>query len=182
MILLLRALLALVTAVRWGIETKVGRGFAFLIAAVVIASSLMGGAPTAASGKWTGFSNCVAPSEGPITFETTADGDVRCTVRGRTATTSGNGWVFRGEATVQETSCEGRIAEDGSVSATLKLRMEWHGEIKGIGGDWEDIDGFGNCAGPLTGSLTADGGAWPAECENDRYEWKTSIEWSVAAE
>jgi hypothetical protein len=180
-VVFLKALLAVVTAARWMFETKAGRGCAAGIAVVAVAWTLVGGGPATTSGTWTGLPNAIAPSEGPITFESAADGGVRCTVRGQTGSTSGNGWVFRGEATVRETSCEGRVAGDGTVSAVLKLRMEWHGSIKGIGGDWEDIDGFGNCAGPLTGSLTPDGGEWQAECENERGRWKTSLAWAVDA-
>ena len=99
-----------------------------------------------------------------------------CTVRGQTGTASGNGWVFRGNATVKETSCAGRIAKDGRVAATLKVRMEWRGRVKGIGGDWDDVAGEADCEGALDGTLMS-GGVWNATCRGEN-SWTTAFQWT----
>lgn len=131
-------------------------------------------------GTWSGLANHIAPNKGTITLEGTRGGSATCTVRGKAGFVTGNGWNFKGEATVAEKSCEGRIEKDGSVSLPLELRLEWSGRIKGIGGDWEDIDGYGDCKGELKGNLTT-GGAWAGKCKNDKYEWDASIEWEPEA-
>lgn len=177
--MLLEVALAVVRAARWTVETRGGRVVAALLVVGAVVFSLAGEDPTIRTGKWRGFAGAVAPWEGPIRLESTRDGQVRCHVEGWTGTASGNGWVFRGDATVRSTSCEGRIDDDGGLSVTMDLRMEWHGKIKGWDSDWERIDGYGDCSGPLGGSLGTGEGEWQAQCTNEKYEWTTGLRWTL---
>jgi hypothetical protein len=147
-----------------------------LLAAALVAGSLVGGHAAGVSGTWSGLANYYAPSKGTITVTGGPGKAATCTVRGKTGSASGDGWVFRGKATVEETSCEGRIDGKGRLSVTLKLRMEWRGRVKATGGDWEDVEGSSSCDGNLEGTLTS-GGVWKAKCKNDNNESDTSFEW-----
>ncbi|MBL8743139.1 MAG: hypothetical protein JNK04_18645 [Myxococcales bacterium] len=155
-----------------------------LAAIVIVAAGIVTVASpreqTDLKGGWKGLANVIAPDHGDFALTGKAGGPATCIVRGRAGVVTGNGWSFKGDATVAERSCEGRIEKNGSVSLNLQLRLDWSGRIKGIGGDWESIDGYGDCEGELTGTLTA-GGKWEAECKNDKYEWNTSFEWKPDA-
>ncbi len=171
---------------RWLVGTQAGRKLGAVVAILVAAPvalmwSLGGGAAISWNGTWTGFSNDFAPTEGRLTFHRGAGKTASCTVRGETGATEGNGWVFRGKATVNELSCEGHIEKNGRASLALKLKMEWHGRVKGIGGDWDDIDGAATCEGELGGTL-AEGGEWEGTCKREGKEWKTSFKWKLDAE
>jgi hypothetical protein len=75
----------------------------------------------------------------------------------------------------------GHIEKNGRASLALKLKMEWHGRVKGIGGDWDDVDGAATCEGELGGTL-AEGGEWEGTCKREGKEWKTSFKWKLDAE
>jgi hypothetical protein len=168
---------------RWIVTSKTGRRFALGVAGVtrvgVAASSLSGDGDAAARrGTWSGFHNHYAPNQGDILFERAWSGATQCTVRGRAGTTSGNGWVFQGDLSLRETSCEGRTSWTGQVSAPLELRLEWNGSVKGIGGDWDTVSGRADCAGELRGRLGG-GGEWQGTCRReDGREWQASFTWT----
>jgi hypothetical protein len=171
----------LIRALAFGLfATPAGRK---CIAAVVAVAAVWGlvGSDAKRSGTWSGLANHIAPNEGSIELQGAPGESATCTVRGETKGASGDRWVFKGHAAVAETSCEGRIEKDGRVSAVLQLKMEWNGRIKGMGGDWEDIDGKCTCEGDLKGTLAA-GGKWEAKCKNDKGEWETSFEWELDAD
>jgi len=165
---------------RWLFGTTAGRRCAAAVVAVAAVGSLVG-SDAKRSGTWSGLANHIAPHKGSIELHGAPGEPATCTVRGETKGTSGDRWVFKGHAAVEETSCEGRIEKDGSVSAVLQLRMEWNGRIKGMGGDWEDIEGKCTCEGDLTGTLAA-GGKWDAKCKDDKSEWETSLVWELEAD
>lgn len=141
-------------------------------------ASLVGGSETTTTGTWKGLSNHIAPRKGEIAITGTRGKSATCTVSGQTKGENGDGWVFRGDASVEQISCEGRIEKSGSVSLDLQLKMEWRGRIKGIGGDWEDTDGEATCEGELQGTLT-EGGRWSAKCKRDDKEWETELQWNL---
>ncbi len=162
--------------------TSAGRGVIGLCGLVVLCWCMAGGDTIATGGTWRGFDRSIAPHEGRITIEITDSGAGRCTVRGDATTATGNGWIFRGRTTVRETACEVHVVGEGTLSALLEVRMEWHGRIKGIGGDdWDDADGYGDCVGPLTGDLREGTGRWHGECRNDRHRWSADLEWTLDA-
>jgi len=140
----------------------------------------IGKEPTIHRARWTGFPGRIAPWEGPLTIEVHPDGTLHCALEGSTGSASGNGWSFRGRATVHSTSCDGRINDDGTVSAQLMVHSEWHGQVRGWDSDWDDADGASDCTGPLTGSLTG-GGAWQGSCAGTGSPWTTSLQWSLPA-
>jgi hypothetical protein len=163
------------------VGTSTGRKVIAVTVGVAAVGSLTSGDATR-SGRWSGLPNVIAPTEGPIELQGAPGKSATCTVRGKTRSASGNGWVFRGDAAVEEASCEGRIEKDGRVSVELELKLEWNGRIKGIGGDgWDDVDGKATCKGELKGTLAA-GGKWEAKCERDETEWETSIDWKLDAD
>lgn len=164
---------------RWFVTTAAGRRLgAGALGAGVVAWSLLGGGQSTRSGTWSGLPNTYAPRDGTLVLEGDPGKSATCTVRGRTGSASGNGWVFRGDAAVKETSCAGKIAKNGRVAATLKLRMEWNGRVKGIGGDWEDVAGKADCEGVLDGTLGS-GGVWNATCRGNSADWTTAIQWKL---
>lgn len=130
-------------------------------------------------GTWRGLAGSIAPDRGHIAIELDRDGAGRCAVSGESATSSGNGWVFRGKTTVHDEACALRVTSDSVVSGELALRMTWNGRMKGIGGDdWTDVEGDGLCTGPLIGS--PDGaGTWQGECVNARARWSARFEWTL---
>jgi hypothetical protein len=144
----------------------------------VVGTGLMGQASHTHEGRWTGFPGRIAPWEGPITFQVLKDGTITCALEGSTSSASGNGWAFRGRATVASTSCAGRISDDGTVSGTLTVHSEWHGQVRGWDSDWDDADGAGDCTGPLTGSF-ADGGSWQGACTGTGSPWTTTFQWTT---
>jgi hypothetical protein len=158
----------------WLVRTRAGRRLGAVVVLLTLVPSFCGGTR---HGGWAGFSNQIAPSEGEILLEGTGS-SMTCIVRGETGYASGDGWVFKGEATVSETSCEGNIQLSGRVSAVLKLERRWSGRIKGIGGDWEDTDGEATCEGNLTGTLRA-GGTWEGKCKRDGKEYDASFAWKL---
>jgi hypothetical protein len=127
-------------------------------------------------GSWTGFSNDIAPSKGTFSLTTALGKPATCTLRGKTSRATGNGWVFKGDASVTETSCEGKVNAGGKVALVLSIQMKFNGRWKGIGGDWEDISGSAKCEGDLTGTV-ASGGTWKGTCKSENAEWETSIDW-----
>lgn len=141
--------------------------------------SLTGG--HARAGTWRGFSNEYAPREGTIELTGSPGKTTACTVRGETGYVQGDGWVFKGKASVRETSCDGKIARDGRVSAVLTLKTTWNGRVKGTGGDWESTRGEATCRGELGGKLDT-GGTWAATCKSEGKEWKTSFAWKPSGE
>lgn len=168
---------------RWSVATTSGRRFTGLCSVLLAAWCWGGDEAIARSGTWRGLDRSIAPHQGRITIEGNRGGTGRCRVQGDATTAVGNGWVFHGKATVREVACEFRIDEEGTVNALLRVRMEWHGRIKGIGGDdWDDADGFGDCIGPLIGKLSTGTGAWRGECRNDRHRWPAELEWTLDAE
>lgn len=150
------------------------------VAAVGVGWSLMSGGETLGtrSGKWSGFHNHYAPDEGVITITSGAGKSVSCSVRGRAGSATGSGWVFRGDARIDSTSCEGTRGRAGKVAAALALRMEWSGRVKGIGGDWEDVSGSATCEGELVGTI-ADGGEWKGICKREERQWEASFTWKL---
>jgi hypothetical protein len=150
---------------------------------VLAAWCIAGPETIARHGTWVGLDRSIAPHKGRITLEGDRPGTGRCTVQGEDNMAVGNGWVFRGKTTVREEACAVQIDEEGSVSAVLRVRLEWHGRIKGIGGDdWDDIDGYGDCVGPFLGSLTPGSGTWRGECKNERHRWPAELQWTLDAE
>jgi hypothetical protein len=148
---------------------------AFAAGAVLIAWA--SGAGAVRHGTWTGLRGSIAPDSGSFTLEDSGNGVGRCTVRGQDSISIGNGWVFRGHTQAREVACDVRIERDGALSGELSLRIAWQGRIKGIGGDWDDTEGFGVCTGPLVGSH--DGvGAWQGACENEGHQWTTRFDWT----
>jgi hypothetical protein len=129
-------------------------------------------------GSWSGMEKVIAPHAGTFGLQGALGTAATCTVRGKTESLSGGGWVFRGEAVVAETKCEGRIETNGRVTADLQLKAEWHGRAKGMGGEWEDIHGKATCEGELTGTLGA-GGQWKGKCASEEREWETTIDWKL---
>lgn len=162
---------------RWVVTTKAGRRLGLGVAGIAVLSATCA-EPSSRKGTWTGFHNNYAPNKGAFVLEPTWTGATTCVVQGRTGYTSGSGWVFKGDATIQQTSCEGRVGWGGKVSAALELRMDWDGRVKGIGGDWDDVSGRADCKGSLEGTLR-DGGAWQGTCrrQDDGREWAASFEW-----
>lgn len=159
---------------RWFIRSRAGRRLG--VGALVVATGglLIGRCVGARHGSWEGFANVYAPGKGELSFD-----GARCTLSGRTGERSGDGWVFRGEATARETKCEVRVGVGGRVEGTLAIRLEWDGRVKGIGGDWEDTSGVRDCEGELSGSF-AKGGKWEGRCTKpDGGTWETSIAWKV---
>lgn len=157
---------------RWLLRSRGGRRA--LVGVLVVASGgwLLGRcAPGVRHGSWEGFANAIAPNEGGVSFD-----GARCTLSGRTGETSGDGWVFRGEATARETKCEIRTAGDGRVEGKLVVRLEWDGRVKGNGGYWEDVSGSSDCEGTLSGKL-ASGGTWEGRCTKPGGSWTTSLTW-----
>lgn len=163
---------------RWVVTTRTGRRLGLGAVGLAVLSGTCASESTATKGSWTGFHNNYAPNKGAIVFERTWTGGTTCVVQGRTGYTSGSGWVFKGDATIRQTSCDGRVGWGGKVSAALTLRMEWDGSVKGIGGDWDDVSGAADCKGELEGTLDA-GGAWQGTCrrKDDGREWAASFEW-----
>lgn len=130
-------------------------------------------------GTWTGLSGSISPADGPFVIDERAGGEGTCMMRGQSSSSSGNGWVFRGNTTVQETACALRIAKGGATTGELTLRIEWHGRMKGIGGDdWDDVDGYGDCTGQLVGSHGGKG-TWQGVCVNERHRWNQRFDWTV---
>lgn len=171
------------TFLRWAGETSTGRGFSGLCGVLFLAWCMAGSETIARSGTWRGLDRSIAPHQGRISIEATADGAGRCTVQGDATTAVGSGWVFHGKTTVRQVACEVRVEEGGSLNALLRLRLEWHGRIKGIGGDdWDDADGYGDCIGPLFGHLSQGTGSWRGECRNDRHRWPAELEWTLDAD
>lgn len=162
---------------RWVLGTKAGRRVGGGVAAVAVVGSLWGGGSATHPGTWKGFSNEYAPTTGTLTIMGAPGKSATCTLRGKTGAAAGNGWVFRGNATVEGTSCEGQLGKNGSVKAVLKLRQEWRGRVKGIGGDWDDVSGSSSCEGTLEGTL-AKGGAWKGTCKSEDAVWATSFAWA----
>jgi hypothetical protein len=177
----LETLLALAVAVlRWSVGTTRRRRVTGLCDLLLVAWCLAGPETIARGGSWRGLDRSIAPHKGRITLEGTLGGTGRCTVQGEDTTAVGNGWVFRGKTTVHEVTCALQIDREGTVNALLQVRMEWHGRIKGIGGDgWDDADGYGDCVGPLVGKLTPGTGAWHGECRNERHRWPVELEWTL---
>lgn len=165
---------------RWLVGSKTGRrvgaGLVALGAAGVWLAS--DGAPDAKSGRWKGLHNHIAPNDGAFTLSGGKGERATCTLRGQTGSASGSGWVFRGDATVRESRCEGRVDKAGKVSLDLTLELAWDGRQKGIGGDWEDVSGGGTCRGELVGTLE-DGGTWTGKCKNDDYTWEAKVGWEL---
>jgi hypothetical protein len=169
---------------RWVLTSKTGRRFGLGVvgvAGIVVAASSVsgGGEASATKGTWTGFGNSYAPDRGTIVFERAWSGATKCEVRGRAGYTSGNGWVFKGDLSIRETSCEGDTSWTGKVSAPLAMRLEWNGSVKGIGGDWDSVSGKADCSGELRGRLGG-GGEWEGTCrrQEDGREWPASFTWT----
>jgi hypothetical protein len=177
--------LVLAVLARWLIGTTVGRKLLAVgvggAALVVVALSSGGDAAKRRSGTWSGLWNEYAPTRGDFVIEGPPEKAATCQVRGRTSSASGDGWVFRGNASVAETECKVRIAKNGRVSGRLKLEKQWRGRVKGIGGDWDDTSGTALCEGDLEGTLSA-GGTWKGKCTIGDKDHTSSIAWTLTAD
>ena len=161
------------------LETKTGRRLLAGATAIGTLGVLLSGSANERTGTWSGLANHIAPHKGPISIKGKPGKSATCTVRGHTKSAVGSGWVFKGDASVAESSCEGHIEKDGRVSLDLVLTLAFDGKWKGVGGDdWEDIEGHATCEGKLEGAL-AQGGEWKAKCKNDTNEWETAIAWKL---
>lgn len=181
--------LVLAALARWLVGSSAGRkllavgvGLGASTAALIVVASSPGGGDAAKrhSGRWSGFDNEYAPTQGDFVIAAEPGKAATCQVRGQTGSATGNGWVFRGEASVTEITCEARIANDGRVSARLKLEKSWSGRVKGIGGDWDSTSGTDLCEGDITGTLSA-GGTWKGTCTTDDGQtYESSIAWTLS--
>lgn len=165
---------------RWAFGSRTVRRSFAVVAAILVGWGLLSDGETLGtrSGKWVGFHNNYAPDEGVITITSSVGRSATCSVRGRAGSASGNGWVFRGDARIDSTSCEGTLGRAGKVNAALALRMEWSGRVKGIGGDWENVSGSATCEGELVGTL-AEGGEWKGLCKREERQWQASFDWKL---
>ena len=174
---------------RWLVGTGGGRKLLVIVvglpaaaAALVVASSPAGSeAAKRRAGTWSGLYNEYAPNQGELVIEGKPGTAPTCRVRGQTRSAAGDGWVFRGDASVAETACEVRIAKDGRVSGRLELAKKWDGRVKGIGGDdWEERSGTSLCEGDVDGTLSA-GGTWKGMCTTDDGKtYASSISWRLS--
>lgn len=157
-------------------------------AALLSAASLVGWAVVcvplcadATSGEhaatWTGFHNMLAPTSGPIAIVVDDGAAVTCRLAATAHSASGNGWAFRGTTTALSTDCTGTVDDAGNVTAQLRVRIEWHGQVKGWDSDWDDADGEAVCEGVLSGAV-ATGGAFEAQCKNQRGTWANGLLWT----
>ncbi len=183
--------LVLAAIVRWLVGTKAGRkllvvgvGLGVGVAALGAVAPNTGSNDAAAKrrdGTWGGLHNEYAPTRGEFAIDGEPGKTGACRVSGRTHSAIGSGWVFRGDAWVAETACPVRIAKDGRVSGRLTLKKEWHGRVKGIGGDdWEERSGRALCEGEIEGTLAA-GGKWNGTCPTDdgKKTYASSIAWTL---
>lgn len=191
--------LVLAAIARWVVRTRPGRWFGAVVLALValagtglwLAVRSVGcdaSSPPATvdaviegtkRGSWTGLHNNYNPDSGVFTISGGPGKSVGCSLRGKTGVVVGNGWTFKGYASVVETSCAGSVERSGRVSLELSLKTEWRGQVKGIGGDWDDESGSATCEGELEGTL-AEGGTWRGTCSRpDRKPWQATLDWKL---
>lgn len=166
------------------IGTRAGRRFlAAFGGATALVVYVSGGSEAAKrhEGTWSGMHNEYAPNNGAFTIEGERGKAATCTIRGRAGSANGSGWVFRGDLTVEELACDARIGKDGRVTGRLKLKKEWAGSVKGIGGDWEPRSGSAVCEGDLDGTLST--GTWKGTCPKlDGGRYDSQVDWTIPAE
>ncbi len=173
---------------RWAYRSRAGRKTVAVLgaaAALVVGLASLGTheepelSQKERKGSWSGLRQMIAPTSGAISIDGAPGADASCTVRGLTHSAgAGEQWAFRGDAWVRESTCKGRMGKDGKVSLRLELVNEYHGKIKAIGSDWDEVHGRVTCEGDLEGDV-ADGGRWNATCRQERSTWKTSFEWKL---
>jgi len=165
---------------RWLVGSRTGRKVFVVGLGLGAATAMLTGTREPSrrrEGTWSGLHNEYAPNKGQFTVEAAT-----CTFRGRAGFVSGNGWVFKGSLSVDEVACNGGIGKDGRVSARLTFKERWDGQVKGIGGDWDDRSGTALCTGEVEGTL-AGGGTWKGTCRTDEGKtYPSSFVWSLRGE